>query len=95
MREDLCLSAKRQVVVEVEVVEQRGDVRAAHVHRLHAAISYFRTCTHPGAVFVPVSDAKAPWDFIVLRQRGPVPPATRALVEALSETVATLWKPAR
>jgi hypothetical protein len=44
---------------------------------------------------VPVSDAKARWDFIVLRQRGPVPPATRALVEALSETVATLWKPTR
>jgi hypothetical protein len=44
---------------------------------------------------VPVSDAKARWDFIVLRQRGPVPPATRALVEALSETVAALWKPTR
>lgn len=45
---------------------------------------YFRTFTHPGVVFVPVSDAKARWDFIVLWQRGQVPPATRALVEALS-----------
>lgn len=54
---------------------------------------YFRSFTHPGAVFVPVADAKARWDFIVLWQRGPVPPATRALIEALSETVAALGKP--
>lgn len=45
---------------------------------------YFRSFTHPGVVFVPVSDAKARWDFIVLWQRGQVPAATRALVEALA-----------
>jgi DNA-binding transcriptional LysR family regulator len=56
---------------------------------------YFRTFTHPGVVFVPVSDAKARWDFIVLWQRGPVPPPTRVLVEALSATVASTWKPPR
>ncbi len=56
---------------------------------------YFRTFTHPGVVFVPVSDAKARWDFIVLWQRGLVPSATRALVEALSETAAATWKPAQ
>jgi DNA-binding transcriptional LysR family regulator len=56
---------------------------------------YFRSFTHPGVVFVPVSDVKARWDFIVLWQRGPVPPATRAFVEALSETAAATWKPAR
>ena len=56
---------------------------------------YFRTFNHPGVVFVPVSDAKARWDFIVLWQRGQVPPATRALVDALSETTASRWKPAR
>jgi DNA-binding transcriptional LysR family regulator len=47
---------------------------------------YFRTFTHPGAVFVPVSDAKARWDLIVLWQRGQPSPATKALVEAM-ETV--------
>ena len=56
---------------------------------------YFRTFTHPGVVFVPVSDAKARWDFIVLWQRGQVPSATRSLIEALSETTASTWKPAR
>jgi DNA-binding transcriptional LysR family regulator len=45
---------------------------------------YFLDFTHPGVVFVPVSDAKARWDFIVLWQRGKVPATTRALVEALS-----------
>lgn len=45
---------------------------------------YFLDFKHPGVVFVPVSDAKARWDFIVLWQRGKVPATTRALVEALS-----------
>ncbi len=45
---------------------------------------YFRDFKHPGVVFVPVADAKARWDFIVLWQRGKVPATTRALVEALS-----------
>jgi DNA-binding transcriptional LysR family regulator len=51
---------------------------------------YFRTFTHPGAVFVPVSDVKARWDFIVIWQRGQVPPATRALVEALESVARSL-----
>lgn len=45
---------------------------------------YFRTATHPGVVFVPVADATARWDFIVLWQKGFVPPTTQALVEALA-----------
>ncbi len=45
---------------------------------------YFRDFKHPGVVFVPVSDAKARWDFILLWQRGKVPTTTRALVDALS-----------
>jgi DNA-binding transcriptional LysR family regulator len=54
--------------------------------------AYFQTFAHPGVVFVPVSDAKARWDFLVLWQRGQVPPATRALVEALAEVVLQ-WSP--
>lgn len=49
---------------------------------------YFRDFAHPGVKFVPVSDAKARWDFIVLWQRGAVPPSTRAFVESLSASVA-------
>ncbi len=45
---------------------------------------YFRTFKHPGVVFVPVSDATAVWEFIILWQRGKTPPATRLLVEALA-----------
>jgi DNA-binding transcriptional LysR family regulator len=45
---------------------------------------YFLGFKHPGVVFVPVSDAKAKWDFYVLWQRGKVPATTRALVAALS-----------
>ena len=45
---------------------------------------YFLDFNHPGVVFVPVFDAGASWDFIVLWQRGKVPATTRALVEALS-----------
>jgi DNA-binding transcriptional LysR family regulator len=51
---------------------------------------YFRTFTHPGAVFVPVSDAKARWDLTVLWQRGQLLPATKALVEAM-ETVTSAF----
>jgi DNA-binding transcriptional LysR family regulator len=47
---------------------------------------YFLTEKHPGIAFVPVSDPKAHWDFIVLWQRGKVPASTRALVEVLKET---------
>ena len=46
---------------------------------------YFRSFKHPGVVFVPVSDTKAHWDFIVLWQRGKVPAATRVLIAALTE----------
>ncbi len=47
---------------------------------------YFLAEKHPGVAFVPVSDPKARWDFIVLWQRGKVPASTRALVEVLRET---------
>jgi DNA-binding transcriptional LysR family regulator len=47
--------------------------------------SYFRTFTHPGVVFVPISDPGARWDFILLWQRGKASAPTRALVKALSE----------
>lgn len=49
---------------------------------------YFSSFSHPGVCFVPVSDTKARWDFIVLWQRGKVPASTRALVDALSESAA-------
>ncbi len=48
---------------------------------------YFRTFSHPGVVFVPISDAAARWDFIVLCQRGKIPAATRALVDGLSSAL--------
>lgn len=51
---------------------------------------YFATFQHPGVTFVPVSDAKARWDFIVLWQRGRIPPATRAMVDALSLVARTI-----
>lgn len=47
---------------------------------------YFKTTTHPGIAFVPVSDPKARWDFIVLWQRGKTPASITALVNALKET---------
>ncbi|MBL9128835.1 MAG: LysR family transcriptional regulator [Verrucomicrobiales bacterium] len=46
---------------------------------------YFLTFEHPGVAFVPVSDPKAVWDFIILWQRGKTPAATRLLVDALAE----------
>jgi DNA-binding transcriptional LysR family regulator len=53
---------------------------------------YFRDFAHPGVVFVPVSDAHARWDFIVLWQRGQVPAATRALLEAFSAVASSMRK---
>lgn len=50
--------------------------------------SYFQEFKHPGVVFVPISDAGAKWDFIVLWQRGKVPASTRALVSELKESAA-------
>ncbi len=44
---------------------------------------YFLESSHPGISFVPVSDAEARWDFIVLWQKGHTSAATRALLEAL------------
>jgi DNA-binding transcriptional LysR family regulator len=44
---------------------------------------YFQGFNHPGVTFVPISDAHARWDFILLWQRGRVPTTTRALVDAL------------
>lgn len=55
---------------------------------------YFRGFPHPGAAFVPVTDAKARWDLIVLWQRGPTPPPTRALVEALEAVARPLARKA-
>lgn len=42
---------------------------------------------HPGVCFVPISDSKAAWDFIILWQRGKVVPAMNAFINALAETV--------
>ena len=50
--------------------------------------AYLLEFKHPGIVFVPVSDAGAKWDFIVLWQRGKVPASTRALVHELKESAA-------
>ena len=51
--------------------------------------SYFAKSSHPGVAFVPVSDAKAKWDFIVLWQKGSASAAARALVAALKQVAAT------
>jgi len=51
---------------------------------------YFQATTHPGVAFVPVSDSKARWDFIVLWQRGKTTAATTALVDALKATALQL-----
>lgn len=47
--------------------------------------AYFAKSSHPGVAFVPLSDAAAKWDFIVLSQKGSASPAARALVEALKQ----------
>ncbi len=47
---------------------------------------YFTSTTHPGITFVPLSDAKARWDFIVLWQRGKTPTSITTLVNALKKT---------
>ncbi len=46
---------------------------------------YFLSYAHPGIHFVPVSDSKAKWDFIILWQRGKTPPSALALINALRE----------
>lgn len=50
--------------------------------------AYFQEFQHPGVIFVPVSDPRAKWDFIVLWQRGKVPASTHALVHGLKESAA-------
>ncbi len=52
--------------------------------------AYFGSASHPGITFVPVSDATARWDFIVLWQRGHASSATLALVHALKKVAADL-----
>ncbi|MEZ0276735.1 MAG: LysR family transcriptional regulator [Roseimicrobium sp.] len=49
---------------------------------------YFVKFQHPGVTFVPISDERARWDFIVLWQRGRASTSTRALVDALKEVTA-------
>ena len=44
---------------------------------------YFLEFKHPGVAFVPVADAGATWDLVVLWQRGRVPASVRALVHEL------------
>ena len=44
---------------------------------------YFLKYRHPGAVFVPISDQKARWEFIVLRQKGRASKSVMALAESL------------
>jgi DNA-binding transcriptional LysR family regulator len=49
---------------------------------------YFLKSQHPGVTFVPITDERARWDFIVLWQRGRASNSTRALVDALKEVTA-------
>jgi DNA-binding transcriptional LysR family regulator len=49
---------------------------------------YFLRSQHPGVTFVPITDERARWDFIVLWQRGRASNSTRALVDALKEVTA-------
>lgn len=51
---------------------------------------YFLKSSHPGVTFVPVNDAKATWDLIVLWQKGRASTSTRALVEALQQVAAEM-----
>ncbi|CAN5745736.1 LysR family transcriptional regulator [soil metagenome] len=53
---------------------------------------YFRDFRHPGVMYVPVSDAEATWDFILLWQRGKVHATTRAFIDALRACVGGLEK---
>jgi DNA-binding transcriptional LysR family regulator len=54
---------------------------------------YFKTTSHPGITYVPVSDGKAHWDFIVLWQRGKTSASATALLEALKEAALQLSSP--
>jgi DNA-binding transcriptional LysR family regulator len=54
--------------------------------------AYFTSSSHPGVSFVPVSDAKARWDLIVLRQRGKAPAGALLFVEALKASALDFLK---
>lgn len=47
--------------------------------------AYFAKSSHPGVTFVPISDAKAKWDFIVLWQKGGLSADGNALVSTLKQ----------
>jgi len=47
--------------------------------------AYFTKSSHPGVTFVPIGDARAKWDFIVLWQKGGLSAAGRALVGTLKQ----------
>lgn len=49
---------------------------------------YFTKTSHPGVTFVPVNDAGAQWDFIVLWQKGRASTSARAMVDALKQVTA-------
>ena len=51
---------------------------------------YFLKSSHLGVTFVPINDAKATWDFIVLWQKGRASTSTRALVDALKQVAAEM-----
>lgn len=52
--------------------------------------SYLASFPHPGISLVPVKDPHASWDFILLCQRGRIPEAVRALIDALSAEAALM-----
>ena len=56
---------------------------------------YFLKSSHPGVVFVPVTDSKARWDFIVLWQKGRASIPVRALVDSLKTSSDSKSEPKR
>lgn len=47
--------------------------------------AYFAKSSHPGVTFVPISDARAKWDFLVLWQKGGLSVAGQSLVGTLKQ----------
>ena len=47
--------------------------------------AYFAKHSHPGVTFVPIGDAKAKWDFIVLWQKGGLSVVGQSLVSTLKQ----------
>ncbi len=56
---------------------------------------YFLKSSHPGVAFVPVSDPKARWDFIVLWQKGRASIPVRGLVDSLKTSSDSKTEPKR